>query len=115
MYTSAVVLVATILSARSSTFATWVPEARQPGEVKSAMATVRQKKISARPACAVETGAGRKYITVRPPSSPCTMTAARATRPSRFNQVLDSASHSQAARMMVRKPTVLAMSRWPCS
>ena len=45
------------------------PPASQPGEVKSAIATVRQKKISARPACAVETGAGRKNSTVRPPSS----------------------------------------------
>ena len=36
------------------------PTAIQPRDVKSAIATVRQKKISARPACAVETASGRK-------------------------------------------------------
>ena len=58
------------------------PGTVQPRDVKSAMAIVRQKKICARPACAVETGVGRKYSTVIPPRRPCTHTAASAVNPS---------------------------------
>ena len=87
------------------------PASSHAGDVNSAIATVMQKKISASPACAVEIGGGRKNRTVRPPSTPCRMTAPSAATPSHLIQRRGSASHSQAARIIVRKPTVLAISR----
>ncbi len=81
-----------------------------------AIATVMQKKISARPACAVEIAAGRKNNTVRPPSSPCATTEPSVATPNqRSHRRRGSATHSQTAMTIVRKPTVLAMSLWPCS
>src|SRR5215475_8632665 len=105
---TAVVQVATRRSVPSSTED---GAASQDGEVNSAMATVVQKKISASPACALEIVVGRKKRTVRPPSTPWRITDPSAATPSHFIQRRDSAIHSQAARMIVRKPTVLAISR----
>ena len=92
-----------------------VAELADPRYVKIAIATVMQKKISARPACAVETAAGRKKSTVSPPSSPCATTEPRVATPNQRIQRRGSAIHSQTAMMIVRNPTVLAMSRCPCS
>ena len=86
-----------------------------PGDVKIATATVMQKKISARPACAVETAAGRKKSTVTPPSTPCATTDPSAATPNQPSQRRGSAIQSQTAMTIVSNPTVLAMSRWPCS
>ena len=76
----------------------------QPSDVKSAMATVRQKKISARPACAVEIAVGRKKRTVSPPRSPCRMTAPSAARPSRFIQRRGSAHPQPGGQHDREKP-----------
>jgi len=65
--------------------------------------------------CAVETAGGRKNRTVRPPSRPCAITAPSAATPSQRTQRRDSAIHNHTASTIVRKPTVLAISRWPCS
>ncbi len=50
----------------------------QRGEVTTAIATVRQKKVWARHACATETEVGSSQSTVSPPRMPCAMTAASA-------------------------------------
>ena len=63
----------------------------QPGDVNSAIDTTRQKKISARPAWAVEMAAGRKKRTVSPPRTPWATTAPRAATPSHFSQRRGSA------------------------
>jgi len=87
----------------------------QPREVKREIAIVRQKKICARPACAVDTAVGRNHRTVMPPSSPCRQTALSAANPRMRIHRRGSARQSQRASMMVRNPTPLAISRWPCS
>src|ERR1700730_9870270 len=54
-------------------------------------------------------------VTRRPPRTPCKMTAANAARPRNRTQRRELARNIQTARMMVRKPTTDAISRWVCS
>src|SRR5262245_58072898 len=87
----------------------------QPGEVNNAIETIKQKKISASAACAVDTAGGRKNRTVTPPRMPCAITAPNAAAPVRRTQPAVLAVHNQTTSTTVRKPTPDAMSRCPCS
>ena len=88
---------------------------RHPGEVKTARPTTSAKNSCANPAWLIEIGGGKKYMTVSPPSIPCAMTAARAIQPRRRTHRRDSVRESQTASPIVSMPTMLAISRWPCS
>src|SRR4029079_1202079 len=54
-------------------------------------------------------------VTRKPPSTPCKITKTSAATPRLRSQRRHSARHNQRARMIVRKPTVDATSRWTCS
>ena len=88
------------------------PRSATAGDVKSAIATVMQKKISARPACALEIAAGQKEQDRQAAERALqNHRTERAPTPSHFIQRRGSARQSHAARRIVRKPTVLAISR----
>ena len=87
----------------------------QSADVNSAIRTVVEKNNCARQACPMLTGLGSKKITVRPPSTPCAMTARSAIQPRFRIQRLSSARHSHTAMKIVSRPTVVATMRWPCS
>ena len=70
----------------------------------SASVTVRPKKICARPAWLTDTASGRRYITVMPPSTPCSTTAPSATKPRRRTHRRGSTRHSQITTPIVSKP-----------
>ena len=81
----------------------------------SAIVTVRQKRICARLACAIEIAFGRYQSTVMPPRIPWRMTAPSARYPSRRTHRRGSARPSQIASTTIRNPTVLAIRRCACS
>ena len=66
-------------------------------EVKKAIDALRQKKISASPACAIETECGRSSRTVTPPSTPCAITAPTEHQPRMRVKRFGSRSCSQMA------------------
>ena len=86
-----------------------------PSPAPHATTTVRQKNSCASPACPIEIAVGNRYRTVNPPSTPWRITVASAMSVSFRIHGRRSTRQVKMTSPIVRKPTALAMSRWPCS
>src|SRR5688572_21824542 len=78
--------------------------AAQRGEVQTARATVRQKKVWAKQAWRMDTGLGSFSRTVSPPNRPCSTTRPAAPQAARRTQARGSFQEKARARTTVRKP-----------
>src|SRR5712671_5919276 len=80
--------------------------------VNTEIATTGEKNNCARVACAAETAGSWNVRTVAPPRMPCAITPPRAAKPIQRIQARFSTLHSHAAKIIVRMPTQVAITRW---
>ena len=81
----------------------------------SAIVIVRQKKIWASPACAIEMARRQEEEHGDPAEHSLQDDGAERGEAEPAHPARDSTRHVHTARMIVRNPTVLAISRWLCS